>query len=136
VFDDLSVKSNDAGYSISGVRKENVMATPLTLNTDRGIDGTPRVIAAGEIDRTNVAVLTEALGIASEGARRSITVDLSKVKYLDSSGINALFKHANEIDGLHLIVHPFIIRVLMISGLSEIATVQTAPAAARGEGEV
>ncbi|MGA7050514.1 MAG: STAS domain-containing protein [Mycobacterium sp.] len=112
------------------------MATPLTLNTDRGVDGTPRVIAAGEIDRTNVAVLTEALSIASEGARRSITVDLSKVKYLDSSGINALFQHANEIDGLHLIVHPFIIRVLMISGLSEIATVQVAPAAARGEGDV
>ena len=112
------------------------MATPLILNTDRGVDGTPRVIAAGEIDRTNVAVLTEALSMASEGARRSITVDLSEVKYLDSSGINALFQHANEIDGLHLIVHPFIIRVLMISGLSEIATVIAAPAATPGEGEV
>ena len=81
-------------------------------------------------------MLTEALSMASEGARRSITVDLSEVKYLDSSGINALFQHANEIDGLHLIVHPFIIRVLMISGLSEIATVIAAPAATPGEGEV
>jgi anti-anti-sigma factor len=103
------------------------MATPLTVNTDRDVDGTPRVAAAGEIDRTNVDVLTQALTIASEDAR-SITVDLSAVKYLDSSGINALFKHANEIDDLHLIVHPFIIRVLTISGLSEIATVQPASA--------
>ncbi|MDT5141859.1 MAG: hypothetical protein QOI79_1196, partial [Mycobacterium sp.] len=29
------------------------MATPLTLNTDRGVDGTPRVTAAGEIDISN-----------------------------------------------------------------------------------
>jgi len=104
------------------------MATPLTVNTDRGADGTPRVAAAGEIDRTNVDVLTEALTVASENARRSITVDLSAVKYLDSAGINALFKHANEIDGLCLIVHPFIIKVLTISGLSKIASVQPAPA--------
>src|SRR5271168_5380179 len=103
------------------------MATPLTLNTDRGVDGTPRVTAAGEIDKTNVAVLTEALTTASEGARRPITVDLSAVKYLDSAGVNVLFKHANEIDRLHLIVHPFIFRILTISGLSEIATVESAP---------
>ena len=57
-----------------------------------------------------------------------ITVDLSAVKYLDSAGINVLFKHADEIDRLHLIVHPFLLRVLTISGLSEIATVQPAPA--------
>ena len=41
--------------------------TPLTLNTDRGIDGTPRVIAAGEIDISNIHVFTEALTTASEG---------------------------------------------------------------------
>ena len=37
------------------------MVTPLTLNTDRGADGTPRVIAAGEIDVSNVQAFTEAL---------------------------------------------------------------------------
>jgi anti-sigma B factor antagonist len=102
------------------------MATPLTLNTDLGADGTPRVIAAGEIDLSNIAVFTEALTNARAGTRRPITVDLSAVKYVDSAGINALFDHADEVDRLHLIVHPFLFRVLTISGLSEIAIVESA----------
>ena len=111
------------------------MATPLTVNTDRGADGTPRVVAVGEIDMSNVDVFTEALSTASGGTRGPITVDLSAVKYLDSAGINVLFKHADEIDRLHLIVHPFLIRVLTISGLSEIATVQPAPQPAREDSD-
>ena len=100
--------------------------TPLSLNTDRGVDGTPRVIAAGEIDISNIHAFTEALTTASEGSRRPITVDMSAVKYLDSAGINVLFKYADEIDCLHLIVHPFLMRILKITGLSDIATVQPA----------
>jgi anti-sigma B factor antagonist len=112
------------------------MATPLSLNTDRGVDGTPRLTAAGEIDISNIDVFSKALTTASEGARGPITVDLSAVKYLDSAGINALFRHADEIDRLHLIVHPFLLRVLTISGLSEIATVQPASAAVAEDSDV
>ena len=101
--------------------------TPLTLNTDRGVDGTPRVTAAGEIDISNIHVFTEALTTASDGNSKPITVDMSAVKYLDSAGVNVLFKHADEIDRLHLIVHPLLVRVLAITGLSEIATVESAP---------
>jgi anti-anti-sigma factor len=107
------------------------MATQLTLNTDRRADGTPRVIATGEIDLSNIDLFTEALTIASAGTRGPITVDLSAVKYLDSAGINALFDYADEVDRLHVIVQPFLIRVLTISGLSKIATLETAPAPAR-----
>ncbi|TPG34923.1 STAS domain-containing protein [Mycolicibacterium hodleri] len=102
------------------------MATPLSLNTDRDADGEPRVVAVGEIDLSNIAVFTEALAAASGGTRRPITVDMSGVKYLDSAGINVLFNHADEVDRLHLIVHPFLVRVLTITGLSEIATVEPA----------
>ncbi len=111
------------------------MPTPLSLNTDRGVDGTPRVTAAGEIDISNIDVFSEALTTASDATRGPITVDLSAVKYLDSAGINALFKHADEIDRLHLIVHPFLLRVLTISGLSEVATVQPALAPTREDGD-
>src|ERR1700761_6912922 len=102
------------------------MATPLTLNTDCGVDGTPRVIAAGEIDSSNIEVFSEALTTASEGSRRPITVDMSAVKYMDSAGINVLFKHADEIDRLHLIVQPFLMRVLTICRLGQVATEQPA----------
>lgn len=103
------------------------MMTPLTLNTDRGVDGTPRVTAAGEIDISNIHVFTEVLSTASGDSGGPITVDMSAVKYLDSAGVNVLFKHADEIDRLHLIVHPLLVRVLSITGLSEIAIVESAP---------
>ena len=102
------------------------MATPLTLTTDRGGDGTPRVVAEGEIDLTNIAEFTQALTDASAGTRKPMTVDLSAVKYIDSAGINALFDHADQVDRLHLIVHPLLFRVLTISGLGEIASVESA----------
>ncbi len=106
--------------------------TPLTLNTDRGVDGTPRVTAAGEIDISNIHVFTEALTNASGGSGGPITVDMSAVKYLDSAGVNVLFRHADEIDSLHLIVHPLLVRVLSITGLSDIAIVESAPAGEAG----
>ncbi|BDX35045.1 anti-anti-sigma factor [Mycobacterium antarcticum] len=108
------------------------MATPLTLHADHDAEGGPRVVAVGEIDLSNVAVFTEALATASAGSRTPLTVDMSAVKYLDSAGINVLFDHADEVDGLHLIVHPFLIRVLTISGLSDVATVEPAPTATDG----
>ncbi len=110
------------------------MATPLVLNTGRGADGSPLVIASGEIDLSNIDVFTDALATASAGTRTPITVDLSAVKYLDSAGINALFSHADEVDRLHLIVHPFLLRVLTISGLSEVAIVDTAQTPEHGHG--
>jgi len=110
------------------------MATPLTLNTDRGPDGAPRVIATGEIDLSNIDRFIQALTAASAGTRRPITIDLSMVKYLDSAGINALFDHADKVDGLHVIVHPLLIRVLDICGLNKIATVEAAPRPARDDG--
>jgi anti-anti-sigma factor len=109
------------------------MTTPLTLNTDRGVDGTPRVIAAGEIDISNIHVFSEALTTASEGGSKPITVDMSAVKYLDSAGVNVLFKHADEIDRLQLIVHPLLMRVLSITGLSDIASVRPASSGHDGD---
>ncbi|SPM33671.1 Anti-anti-sigma regulatory factor (antagonist of anti-sigma factor) [Mycobacterium rhizamassiliense] len=110
------------------------MAPALTLNTDRGADGTPRVVVAGEIDLSNTAELTRALIDARAGSRAPMTVDLSAVKYIDSAGINVLFDHAEEIDRLHVIVHPLLFRVLTISGLSKIAIVESADPPLDGHG--
>jgi anti-anti-sigma factor len=109
------------------------MATELSLNTYRDADGQPTLIAEGEIDLSNIGVFTDALTTASAGTRQPITVDLSGVKYLDSAGINALFSQADKVDRLHLIVHPFLMRVLTISGLTEVAIVE--PAATEEERE-
>ena len=112
------------------------MATPLTLNTSRGADGAARVVVEGEIDLSNIAEFTEAIADARAGTRKPITVDLGAVRYIDSAGINVLFDHADEVDRLHLIVHPVLVRVLTISGLSSIATVESAQTSPReGNGD-
>jgi anti-anti-sigma factor len=107
------------------------MPTLLTLDTARSNDGQLMLIAAGEIDLSNIDAFTHALTsaiaeAASSGGR--LTVDLSAVEYLDSAAINALFPHA---DRIHVIAHPFLVRVFAISGLSELATVEPAPPSPR-----
>lgn len=102
------------------------MATQLTVNTDRGPDGTTRVVATGEIDLSNIHDFIRALTTASAGSRSPMTIDLSTVKYLDSAGINALFDHADKVDDLRVIVHPLLIRVLTICGFNKIANLESA----------
>lgn len=102
------------------------MPTSLTLDTTRGHDGKPVLIAAGEIDLSNIDTFTQALTTAiaeTAGSGGKLTVDLSTVKYLDSAAINVLFNHAEQID---LIVHPFLIRIFSITGLNELTTVEAA----------
>jgi anti-anti-sigma factor len=104
------------------------MTTPLTLKTDRRDDGTVVLTANGEIDLSNIDTFTEALNtVSSSGA--PVTVDLGAVQYLDSGAINALFTYAERI---RLIVHPLLMRVLKISGLTELTTVEPAPNAQTG----
>jgi anti-anti-sigma factor len=103
------------------------MPTLLTLDTARSDDGKLVLIAAGEIDLSNVDTFNKALITAvteNESSGGPLTIDLSAVDYLDSAAINALFPHAEH---LRVIAHPFLVRVFAISGLSELATVERAP---------
>lgn len=103
------------------------MPTSLTLNTARCDDGKLVLIAAGEIDMSNVDAFNQALRTATTEAGstgRTLTVDLSAVEYLDSAAINALFARADHID---LIVHPMLMSIFTISGLTELVSVEPAP---------
>ena len=103
------------------------MTTPLTINIDRRTDGSLALLARGEIDLSNVETFARAVNDAiAEGGGKggALTVDLSAVDYLDSGGINVLFTYADHIS---LIVKPLLIPVLTISGLTQLARVQSAP---------
>ncbi|MCV7259345.1 STAS domain-containing protein [Mycobacterium shimoidei] len=105
------------------------MTTLLTVDTARGDDGALTLVAAGEIDLSNVEAFSRALDTAiteNAGSKRKLTVDLSAVEYLDSAAINALFPHAEQI---RLIVHPLLVRVCTVSGLTELTTVEAPPKA-------
>ena len=96
------------------------MATSLELSTRRDPDGTPVVTAIGEIDMSNADRFRDALGQAvADGGR--LVVDLTRVEYLDSAGVHALFAYT---PGLELIASPLLAPVLAISGLSDVTSVR------------
>ncbi|AFM18254.1 anti-anti-sigma regulatory factor (antagonist of anti-sigma factor) [Mycolicibacterium chubuense NBB4] len=107
------------------------MPTLLTLRTARRDDGTPVLIATGEIDLSNVDDFEKALSTAAAGAVRqgaTLTVDLSAVEYLDSSAINVLYAEARNIETV--IAHPLLVTILEVSGLSQLVAVESPPSVA------
>lgn len=104
------------------------MTTPLTVNADQHPDGTPLLVAAGEIDLSNVDTFTRALVdvIAAADGAAMVTVDLSAVEYLDSAAIGALSVHADYAPRMRLVANPYLIPVLRISGIDRLATVEPA----------
>ncbi len=100
------------------------MATPLSVSTDHGTDGTSVLTAAGEVDLSNIDVFARALDDAArDGA--PVTVDLTAVEYVYSGAINALFDHVDHIG--RILAHPFLIPALTVSGLTSLATVERNP---------
>src|SRR6202795_66205 len=84
----------------SPIHEDHMMPTSLTLDTMPSDDGKLVLIAAGEIDLSNIDVFDQALTTAAADAVSSggkLTVDLSAVEYLDSAAINALFGRADHI---------------------------------------
>src|SRR6185369_6942967 len=96
------------------------MSASLTLETARGDSGNPVLIAAGEIDLSNIAAFSQALTdstATAAGSGERLTVDLSAVQYLDSSAINALYHVA---DHIQLIANPVLMSSLTVCGLAEL----------------
>lgn len=103
------------------------MPTSLTIETARNSDGTLVLTATGEIDLSNIDAFDQALVTASGEAARSsetLTVDLSRVEYLDSAAVNALFARA---DHIRLIAHPLLMSIFDMSGLTKLVSVEPAP---------
>jgi anti-anti-sigma factor len=103
------------------------MSTSLTLDTARSKDGDFALIAAGEIDMSNIDTFNQALTTATTQTADSggtLTVDLGAVEYLDSGAINALVARA---DLIRIIAHPLLMSALTVSGLTELVTVESAP---------
>jgi anti-sigma B factor antagonist len=95
------------------------MTTQLEITTGHTADGTPHLTAVGEIDLTNAAEFTARLHAAVSPDAR-LLVDLTRVEYIDSAGLAALFAHAQRID-VH--ISPMNEALLTFSGLDQLTTV-------------
>ena len=99
------------------------MSTPVTLSTGRGADGQVVVTAIGELDMSNVDAFSRALANAlAQTDGEPVQVDIRRVEYLDSGAINALFPHAKH---LRVVANPILMSALTISGLTQLARVET-----------
>lgn len=87
----------------------------------------PRVVrVSGEIDITNSAQLGSALDVAVRESPTGVVVDMSKVTYLDSTGIHTLLvvcRRLNPHGGKLMLVvgHPNVRRILDILHLDKLA---------------
>jgi anti-anti-sigma factor len=98
------------------------MTTQLSLTTGPRSDGVMVLTPVGEIDMSNAgtfaAALAEALGRAGSG---QLVVDLTRVEYIDSAGLAALFEHVERIQ---LVAGPLLAPLLTIAGLADLTTVE------------
>ncbi len=82
--------------------------TDVVALGDAGPDAAPLVLLRGEIDFANAAAAERRLAELTAGAAE-IVVDLSAVRYLDSSGLNLLLRQARAArarGGDLVVVHP------------------------------
>ena len=74
----------------------------------------------GELDLVSVRELTEAL--AKLDGDGDVTLDLSELTFIDSTGLHAIFEHASSLNGAKLVLsHPSALtqRILEIVGMGE-----------------
>lgn len=105
------------------------MTTPLTMNTTRSDHGHMALVAKGEIDQSNIEEFSRELAsatTAAAGSGETLIVDLRAVEYLDSAAINALYANTEHIK---LIANPLVTRILTVSGISELTTIEVPPTA-------
>src|ERR1700722_3206274 len=93
--------------------------------TVRKMDGTAIVAVAGEIDVYTSPLLQEQLVQVLREGTSSIVLDLSKVTFLDSTGLGVLItglKRCRSADGDLVLVtaQPNVLKVLEITGLNDV----------------
>ena len=97
------------------------MSTALTLTTSHRPDGTVVLMATGEIDMSNAEAFSAALADAGrDAADVPLTVDLTRVEYIDSAGLAALFPH---VERLRLLATDLLEPVLTVAGLDDLTTI-------------
>jgi len=93
------------------------MSTELTVSTALRPDGTVVLVAVGEIDMSNAHAFAAALA----SPPGDFVVDLTRVEYIDSAGLAALFPY---VERLRLIATPLLGPVLTIAGMDDLTTIE------------
>lgn len=102
---------------------------PLELDRRQDAQGRDVVAVRGEIDVATSPALRDELYSTIDQGSRALVVDLSRLSFIDSSGLGVLvasLKHMREVDGeliLSGLDHPAL-RVFEITGLTQLFTME------------
>lgn len=101
------------------------MDVTVTITT---IDGRTVVEVSGEIDIYSAPTLRERLVDLIDHGHSDLVVDLTKVRYMDSSGLGLLIGALKRVRGvggqLHLVVaSPALLQVFQITALTQVFTI-------------
>jgi anti-anti-sigma factor len=121
--------SPPAGHD--GPRAEGIKVIPmaaLRASASAGADG-PVVVLSGEADPTTAAVLREMLAAQLNTGARLVTVDASRLSFLDSASVRVLVLAARALKGRHgrLVLarpQPIVARLLEITGADRLLDVR------------
>lgn len=92
----------------------------MTFDVAEPDDGTVRVSIAGELDITNVDGLATAVGHALERGSSRLIVDVSALRFADSSAIAVWVQWATAVPEIELRgASPFLRKVVESMGLTE-----------------
>jgi anti-sigma B factor antagonist len=92
------------------------------------VEGRSVVALAGELDLATAPELRERLGLISEAGENEVTLDLTHLDFVDSTGLSVFvmaFNRAQAAGGSMLIANPSlaVMRIFEITGLTSIFTI-------------
>lgn len=110
--------------SLSGSGNGPGDRAPLTV--DLSADGTTAVVAlTGELDISNVSVLTAKLEEALQASPEVLVFDMSKLRFLDSSGIGTILRVSTRVGAVRLRRPSDIVgQVIRHMGLAEVLSIE------------
>ena len=93
-------------------------------------DGSMLISLSGEIDLANAAVVEDEIRSAVSIQPRSVSVDLTELSYIDSSGIRILYGLASRLQALRIVLELIVPlesptrRLIELSGFESIAALR------------
>ena len=109
----------------------------LSIDVNEVADGIVVVQLAGELDLATAPELVDRLAVVRSRSASRIVVDVSRLTFVDSSGLNALVAAARPANGRLVVAapSPHLARVLDIVRLGEVVEIEpTVEAALRSAG--
>ena len=92
------------------------------------MDGRAVVALAGELDLATAPQLRERLALLSDAGKNQVTLDLTHLDFIDSTGLSVLvmvFNRAQAAEGSMIIRNPSlsVMRIFEITGLASVFTI-------------